>query len=76
MQQIELPFRKNLKVGDKVKIVGKSTGIPLRRSIVYRRLGGDGVGYITIIHSNGTYVVDAYKSDTGDFFSEKDLERV
>ena len=76
MEQLKLQFRKNLKVGDKVKIVGKSTGIPSRRSTVCNKLGSDGVGYITIIHSNRTYVVDAYKSTTGDFFLEKDLEGV
>ncbi len=82
MEQLQLDFEKEFKVGDRVKIIGKSVGLSLSRSNTYRH--GDGFGYVTYVYKNeidlppNTYVVYHKKTlqYSGDFFLRKDLERV
>jgi len=80
MQQLELPFYKEFKVGDKVKIISKSIGNRNRKSIYMGRIN---TYIVRVHHMKRCYNVDVFYSVSsiktakgGDHFLAGDLRRV
>ena len=78
MQQLELPFYKEFKVGDKVKIISKSIGN--RKSIYMNSIN---TYIVRVHHMKRCYNVDVFYSVSsiktakgGDHFLAGDLRRV
>lgn len=71
-QQLSLPFKKNFKIGNRVQILSKSTGGPLKHSIFCKK--NKNFGYVTKFYENIIVVNTYYPSITGDYFLERDLK--
>ena len=81
MKQLELPFGREFKIGDKVKILSKSVGVPLESSNIYNNGLDQGYWFVNLANNQlvqiGCLVVHYNKNATiGDFFLPEDLEKI